>query len=153
MEYRYNELDKLQAKWFVEEFQQKLNLQNWKFEIRFSKKENYNSKSSSWICADIWVDPVYLKWNITLYPKLLEQRETVWLNVFREMIMHEMCHCLTEWLSNIAKSRYLQESEIDEECESLTQRIAILVLWDKNTVMLKKEEAEEVRKDKLKKKK
>jgi hypothetical protein len=151
MEYHYSEQDKIQAKWLVEEFQQKLNLHDWKFEIRFSKKENYNSKSSSWVCADIWVDPVYLKGNITLYPKLLEQRETVGLSVFREMIMHEMCHCLTEWFSNIAKSRYLQESEIDEECESLTQRIAILVLWDKNTVMLKKEE--EVKKDRLKKKK
>lgn len=142
MVYSYKEKDKIQVKTLVSEFQKRLNLHTWKFELRFHDKDKFDHKSSSWSCAEIWADPVYKKAQIDFYPKLLEQRDTVGVSVFRDMICHEMCHCLTEWLSNIAKCRFLVEWEIMDECENLTQKIAVIVLGEyENSIEISKEKS------------
>lgn len=123
--YKWKQSERDLIKKKIEYYRKRLNLHGWKFDITFSVNNKYEKWRNS--MAEIVSDTIYQRWSVEIFPLLMTISRKHWKHMIDEAICHELAHCLTEWISNIASSRFLQESEIEEEIEVLTQKIAIIV--------------------------
>ncbi len=113
------------AKW-----QKRLNLQEWDSE--YIKFEEYNDPDSPQTSAMIRLQPSYFGYGLHLYPRFFQlytpsQQE--------RMIVHELCHILTDELCRMAKHGQdlvlIHRIDIKDATERLTQRICNAVWKDK----------------------
>ena len=122
--------EKLQAeaKRFLQKWQKQLFLRGWNFELVFNEEappanENamcYVSVSPEYMEATVFVNPSY-------YTAPNDVRE--------HAICHELCHCHTQQLWNLAgyllDGRLVTDRELRETTEKLTQQIAYIAMQDK----------------------
>ena len=121
--------------WFDDEtmkWAKEAHLTDWIITVRFwlkSFEEEMKVWDLNWVAlAATSPDPTYKKATITYYPSILEEYH--WNrhpSYTVNCIKHEVCHLLTAKIWEIAKDRYSSEKDIDNEIETLTQTISILL--------------------------
>jgi hypothetical protein len=121
--------------WFNNETRKwinRMNLNDWIITVKFSIKpfeDEYWETTSWWIAlASTSPDAVYKKATIVYYPSILDEynwhrHPSYTINC----VKHEVCHLLTAKIWEIAKNRYSSENEINNEIETLTQTLSILI--------------------------
>lgn len=92
------------------------------------KFEENNSDDWDDILATTNSDSVYHEADIRFFPTILKASANGWKSDYVEWkIKHEVCHMLTEKISDLALNRHSTKKEIDDEIESLTQKISIII--------------------------
>ena len=113
----------------VEELRWDLFLGHWKINIRFSKEDpppHHNSERST---AVVNASPTYSNAVITIYP-IMEKEYGDNPDMIREIITHELVHCITEEMYDLATNRYSTPPEIQTANEKLVQHITRLIRWN-----------------------
>lgn len=125
-----HKFSKKQIKWFhktVEKWKKRYHLTDWIITEKFSDRlsdEDSEIKDALAICV---ADDVYHKATITFYPEILSYKKEHWSREYViNCIKHEVAHILTAKISSLALDRHATEKQINEEIESLTQKISII---------------------------
>lgn len=113
-----------QTKKKVEEF---LKTFDFLFGVQYYEKSITYSDQKQNVFADIIVDREYQRINITIYPKFFQQS----LQEQRQTLIHELCHTITEDLSDIGESllagRLKTKEDLRVANEEATSKIANLL--------------------------
>lgn len=121
----------------INKWRSDLLLDEWFFELIFPEQRSASDTSDDYgALCDVHADTVYFKAHIRVYP--------AWFNAPNDVrvhsIVHELCHCLTQQLWDLAgelmNGRLVTEKEVREAVERLTQRISIIAMrgkWPKRT--------------------
>lgn len=112
-----------------------VHLTDWIVTVRFWLKpfeEEMKIWDGNWVAlATTSPDPTYKKAVITYYPSILEEYKWARHPSYTvNCIKHEVCHMITAKIWEIAKDRYASEKEIDNEIETLTQTLSVLLKED-----------------------
>ena len=124
-----HKFSKRQIKWFHEtvgKWLKRYHLTDWIITEKFSDKssESDGEKDALAICQP---DDVYHKATITFYPEILDLKKEHWSGSYVEnCIKHEVAHILTAKIASLALDRHATEKQINEEIESLTQKISVI---------------------------
>ena len=111
----------------VSKYQKKYCISDWIIILQFLEEPSTIDTEQSQILATTAADDVYHKAIIKFYPELLKDRDKKYSGAYVEnCIKHELCHIITAKLCNLALDRHSTEKEINEEIESLTQKISII---------------------------
>jgi len=87
-------------------------------------KENWDTDT---VLATTTADWVYHKATIIFYPEILQNKKSKIFSKYTEnCIKHEIAHLLTNKIADLANDRYATAKQIEEEIESLTQKISIV---------------------------
>jgi hypothetical protein len=101
-------------------------LTDWIITEKFSDKSS-ESDGEKDALATCQPDDVYHKATITFYPEILDLKKEHWSGSYVEnCIKHEVAHLLVAKIASLALDRHATEKQIDDEVESLTQRISII---------------------------
>lgn len=116
----------------IQEWRPKLLLQGWEINVEYMgmDKDGRSSSDPDRPSADVNPDPVYMKAHIRIYPRFFELDE----HQQRECIVHELVHCHTCSLANIALNfldgEFTDKGTITAEYEQLTQKMTLMILGD-----------------------
>jgi hypothetical protein len=102
----------------INKYKKILLLDNFTFKLR-DKTENENAYAE---CVNCYP---YLNARINYNQKLIEEDK---YNKLEEIVVHELCHLITDPLYNKAVSRFSAKAEIEDERERLTDYICNIVL-------------------------
>lgn len=120
---------KQERDWFLDklnEWRGRLFLHAWEIDATFRQD---NKEGCDGVLAEVTVDPVYMLANIVVYKDFWDRSE----ERREKAIIHELCHCHTENMWNIARSLrngvMYSECHIHDELEHLTQMFANCVMY------------------------
>ena len=110
------------------EWQEKLHLTNWQFNIIFKDKDENNSILSINPC------PVYCKAAITVYPVFWKQTQ----DMKEQCMAHELLHCVLEPLCKLSfdflNGNLHTAATINDTTENVVQRLATIISPLKSSV-------------------
>lgn len=113
----------------IEEIRWDLFLGHWKINVKFGSCDSPYNNSSEARLAVVQANPVYSNAIITVYPMLAKQYGDN-IDMIREVITHELVHCITEELYSLSTNRYSTPPEIQTANEKLVQHITRIVRWN-----------------------
>jgi hypothetical protein len=113
----------------IEELRWDLFMGHWKINVKFNDTDSETNAYSEKHLAVVAVSHMYSNAIITIYPILIKEYGNN-PNMLREVITHELTHCLTEELFNLASNRYATPPEIQTANEKLVQQIARIIRWN-----------------------
>lgn len=113
----------------VEELRWDLFLGHWKMTIKFSDKDHPGNNNYGLTMATANANPTYANAIITVYPALIKEYGND-IDMIREVITHELSHCITEELCGLATNRYATPPEIQTANEKLVQHITRIIRWN-----------------------
>ena len=113
----------------IEEIRWDLFLGHWKINVKFGNSDSSSNTSSEARLAVVQANPVYSNAIITVYPMLAKQYGDN-TDMLREVITHELVHCITEELYSLSTNRYSTPPEIQTANEKLVQHITRIVRWN-----------------------
>lgn len=120
--------DSKKIKWFTEtteKWLKKCYLTDWIILYKFEEK---NSDEWDDVLATTNSDSTYHEAEIKFFPTILKASSKWWSSEYVEWkIKHEVCHMITEKISDLALNRHTTKKEIDDEIETLTQKISIII--------------------------
>lgn len=113
----------------VEELRWDLFLGHWKINIKFSKNDPPTHDNFEKNIAIVNANSIYSNAIITIYP-VMEKEYKDNPDMIREVITHELVHCITEEMYNLSINRYSTPPEIQTANEKLVQHITRLIRWN-----------------------
>lgn len=111
----------------IEEYKKIYNLDGWRIDVVFSEERKINGTDC--YTADSVVIFEYEKVQLTFYnrEKRLDNE-----GEFENDVSHELAHCLTQELYDLACNRYITPKQALDALERLTSRIEIIIRCSKN---------------------
>lgn len=104
-----------------------LKVQHYTVELFFEKQAHKDDEGETKkTAASIDVDTRYLKADIKVYPRLLEEWKFKNKREIEQVIAHELSHILTQPLFDLTQTNFKTFSETRDVWESLTERIGRL---------------------------
>lgn len=111
---------------------EKYNLQGWTIYHEFRdgviELQDDGDGTKSYTNATAAADHRYEKVHIVWMPGVLREIKRKNEIEVRDIVFHEMAHCVTKEIMHIASCRYLNDGEIPDAIERLTQRITRIAL-------------------------
>lgn len=112
----------------VRKWQAILFLHEWKFQIKISNGPSSSDDHTTEMIARIDANPVYLNATLEVFPCFFEKNDYDQ----NDVIVHELCHCHTQSVLNIANSLLagvlMPKHTILDEVEILTQRMTNIAM-------------------------
>lgn len=130
----------------VEELRWDLFLGHWKISVRFNKEDAPAHSNSERSTAVVNASPTYSNAVITIFP-IMEKEYGDDPDMIREIITHELVHCITEEMYNLSTNRYSTPPEINTANEKLVQHITRLIRWNHNPNKYENKYSKKNRKD------
>ena len=91
-------------------------------------EENKSRGDTSHTLAEIDVNRRYLTCTLRIFPITVERWKSLGDYVVEDVIAHETAHIVTQHLRDCAGARYVEQPEVDDAWESLTESISRISL-------------------------
>jgi hypothetical protein len=130
--YKWSDKQKKEARLLLEKYKNRLNLHGWQICLYFENgqvDEAVDATGSTYVTSGIVaVTTEYEKAKIVLKPSILEEIiENGDKDILASTIKHELAHCITQEILDVAVSRYVTQKQCLDAVERLTQRISVLI--------------------------
>ena len=111
----------------IDHWRRRLFLCEWHLDVAYAKEDQDSEERAAATCR---ANPVYMTAEITIYPCFWKHSEIDQ----RHMLVHELCHCITQSIWNVAKSQHngflMSPHVVHDEIEMLTQRISSIAFQE-----------------------
>lgn len=116
---------------YIEKWRTKLFLHEWYFDVSYPDSGHQNENDGSTLLASIAVNQTYSQAHINVFPSWISESNK---KKREEVIVHELCHCLTESVYSKAfdllNGKLVLGADLNEEREKLTQKISTIAFRD-----------------------
>lgn len=111
------------------ESMQSLMMYAWNIKTIYHTTPDQPDRPDTAVTAKINVLSTYKNATLHIYPHLLSEYRAE-KEKMREVILHELIHCLTQDLYDVASDRYATPPEINTTNEKLVQGLTRILLWN-----------------------
>lgn len=115
---------------YVDKYKKRYHLDWYKVYIVFDEWLKFDCSDKKWIYAETQVETIYQYSTIYMYGKTLHDYHELWPAAIEEVVAHELAHILTEPFYYLAINRFIKKWDLLNECEKLTQQIAMI--WQRD---------------------
>lgn len=115
---------------YVDKYKKRYHIDWYKIYVVFDEWLKVDCTDKKWIYAETQVENTYLYSTIYMYWKTLNDYHEFWQIAIEEVVAHELAHILTEPFYNLAINRFIKKWDLLNECEKLTQQIAMI--WQRD---------------------
>jgi hypothetical protein len=111
----------------VQEIKEQCGLTDYDILFEYSNKVIHGHQENRITQAQVDVDTKYLNAVLTIFPPLLDAYKDGRKEFIKMVLCHELAHIRTDPLTKAAKDRWACPSEIDDNCERLTEILGRLM--------------------------
>jgi hypothetical protein len=112
----------------INELKERLYLTDWKIMIRYSNTNSAIDEKGERNLASIRPSYVYSNAILTIYPSLIDETKHD-STILKDVLCHEMVHCLTDEALTLANGRFTTPPELHSANERLVQKITRVIEW------------------------